>query len=485
MATRAIRYDQLKTDSARTATEVTVWANYNQNDTDIWHPLQVAVQHQIEFAGIHAYDLQVKIAALRNEVYSCGNYMQVMDKVYGFLLPEIVKFELSNTTLPTLMREKLITMRKVMKSKQPTDSYYDGRTDGEFVTAMTEMTSAMFDFTRVINLKYFAGVSPNPQNIISSSVNYSIVDANTTDAQIEDMVSAKDWSMMWRMNTYYLLQGGYDRPSVAHQYPAISDDMMKTFMENLIENHPAIALRIAQNDQFFQDNPMAQSIGHSWTSRNRSDDCWFKVSNDQVNKSRTIVFAPPRKFFGKFTPSLFDMTNHIETFKEEVRNFIKSAQPQINAKIDAAKVLTDKTDKAHQEAIVGLVQGLLDDKDTVSVGTAMIGHISGIAYLPIDASSFPNHYAQFTYYDFTRKQDMTQYLYPHNMKGIVSLSDFNVTDEVQQVIYKAYQENLASHRTQHANNCAQLARQISQQTTRHDAEMNGLTVAFKEYQAQV
>ena len=71
------------------------------------------------------------------------------------------------------------------------------------------------------------------------------------------------------------------------------------------------------------------------------------------------------------------------------------------------------------------------------------------------------------------------------MKGIVSLSDFNVTDEVQQVIYKAYQENLASHRTQHANNCAQLARQISQQTTRHDAEMKGLTDAFKEYQAQV
>ena len=230
MATRAIRYDQLKTDSARTATEATVWANYNQNDTDIWHPLQVAVQQQIEFAGIHAYDLQKKIAALRNEVYSCGNYMQVMSHVYGFLLPEIVKFELSNTTLPTLMREKLITMRKVMKSKQPTDSYYDGRTDGEFTTAMSEMTSAMFDFTRVINLKYFAGVSPNPQNIISSSVTYSIVDANTTDAQIEDMVSAKDWSMMWRMNTYYLLQGGYDRPSVAHQYPAISDDMMKTFM---------------------------------------------------------------------------------------------------------------------------------------------------------------------------------------------------------------------------------------------------------------
>tara|TARA_R110000751_G_scaffold65926_3_gene134746 strand:+ start:85 stop:300 length:216 start_codon:yes stop_codon:yes gene_type:complete len=71
------------------------------------------------------------------------------------------------------------------------------------------------------------------------------------------------------------------------------------------------------------------------------------------------------------------------------------------------------------------------------------------------------------------------------MNGIVSLSDFNVTDEVQTVLYDAYQENLESRRTNHANQCAHLARQISQQTTRHDAEMNGLTVAFKEYQAQV
>ena len=99
--------------------------------------------------------------------------------------------------------------------------------------------------------------------------------------------------------------------------------------------------------------------------------------------------------------------------------------------------LTDKTEKSMQEAVVGLVQGLLDDKDTVSIGTAIIGHISGIAHLPIDTSSFPNGLITYTYHDFTRKQDIIQHFYPQHMAGVVSLSDFNITDEVQGVLYQS------------------------------------------------
>ena len=71
------------------------------------------------------------------------------------------------------------------------------------------------------------------------------------------------------------------------------------------------------------------------------------------------------------------------------------------------------------------------------------------------------------------------------MNGIVSLSDFNVTDEVQQALYEAYRESLENLRTNHANRCAQLARQISQQTTRHDAEVKVIMDAFTAYQTQV
>ena len=204
-----------------------------------------------------------------------------------------------------------------------------------------------------------------------------------------------------------------------------------------------------------------------------------------MNKNNTVVFAPPRTFFGKFTPSLWDMTNHIESLKEQVIQFLKSAEPQIKVKVDAENAHIEKTEKSVQEAIVGLVQGLLDDKDTVSVGTAIIGHISGIAHLPIDASSFPNGRLQYTYYDFSRKQDTIQYIYPQHMNGVVSLSDFNITDEVQQVLFSAYQENLKSRRTNHANQCAHLARQIANQTTRHDTEIKVITDAYAEYHAQV
>jgi len=483
MATRAIRYDQLKTDSARTASEGIMWCNYNHNDTEIWHPLQVAVQHQIENAGDTAEDIQTRMANIRNEQYACSNYYGLMNAVYGHLLPHIIRYEM-NQTLQTLMREKLIQMRDVAKAKTTTTNpYYDGRSDSDFTDPMQEMTRAMSEFSREINQKYF---SQSNTHIITCNVRNNCVDTNTTDDEIDNMIDiyTADYRSMWRFNTYYLLHGGYER-SMVHQYPLLGFDIMESFMEHTVENHPAIALRIAQNDQFFQDNPMAQSIGHSWTSRNRSDDCWFKIPHDQVNKKNTVVFAPPRTFFGKFTPTLSDMNDNLLQFKTDVKDFLKSAEPKIKVKVDAANALADKTGESMREAVIDLVQGLLDDANTVSVGTALIGHISGIAHLPIDTSSFPNGHIMYSYHDYTRKQDLNQYFYHQSMNGIVSLSDFNITDEVQQVLYKAYQENLETRRTIHANQCAYLARQIAQQTTRHDAEMKVITDAFTEYKTQV
>jgi len=483
MATRAIRYDQLNTDSARTASEGIMWANYNHNDTDLWHPLQVAVQHQIENAGETAADIQNNISHIRNEQYAGSNYYGLMNAVYGHLLPHIVRYEMNaaNQTIQTLMREKLIQMRDVAKAKTTTTNpYYDGRRDSDFTDPMQEMTRAMGEFSREINQKYFIH-----RDSINCNVPVNCVNANTTDDEIDDMIDNGGYGSMWRFNTYHFLNGGFHMRTTAHQYPQISDDVMEAFMENLIENHPAIALRIAQNDQFFQDNPMAQSVGHSWTSRNRSDDCWFKVPHDQVNKKRTVIFAPPRTFFGKFTPTLSDMNDNLLQFKTDVMDFLKSAEPKIKVKVDAENVLADKTEESMQKAVIDLVQGLLDDANTVGVGTAILGHIAGIAYLPIDTSSFPNSHITYTYHDYTRKQDLVQHFYPQHMKGIVSLTDFNVTDEVQEVLYTAYQENLETRRTIHANQCAYLARQIAQQTTRHDAEMKVIRDAFTEYQAQV
>jgi len=180
-----------------------------------------------------------------------------------------------------------------------------------------------------------------------------------------------------------------------------------------------------------------------------------------------------------------EMVDKISLFKADVITFLEDAEPRIEKAVADAKALTDKTGESMQKAIVSLVQGLLDDADTVSIGTAILGHIAGIAHLPIDTSSFPNGNIQYTYHDYTRNQDLVQYFYPQHMNGIVSLSDFNVTDEVQGVLYQAYQENLETHRTHHAHRCAQLARQIAQATTRHDAEMQVLTDAFTAYQAQV
>ena len=483
MATRAIRYDQLNTDSARTASEGLVWTNYSHGDTENLHSLQVAVNHQIECAGETAADIEKRIGHIRQEQYACVNYFGVMTSVYAHLIPELINYELQNTTLPTLMRKKLKEMRDVVKAKT-TNGYFDYRNDTDITDLRNEMTRAMSEFTRDFNDLYFGSMQTQ---VLSLGVNINSLEPDTTDAEIDEMVDiiTGNYGSLWRINTWAFLNGGFNMRTTAHQYPSIPDDVMEIFMENLIENHPAIALRIAQNDQFFQDNPMAQSVGHSWTSRNRSNDCWFKIPHDQVNKKRTIVFAPPRNFFGKFTPTLSDMNDNLIQFKDDVTDFLKSAEPKIKDSVNAENVLADKTTESMQKAVIDLVQGLLDDKDTVDVGTAIIGHIAGIAHLPIDTSSFPNGYITYTYYDYTRKQDLNQPFYPQHMKDIVSLTDFNITNEVQQVLSTAYRENLETRRTIHANQCAHLARQIAQQTTRHDAEMKVITDAFTEYQTQV
>jgi len=488
MATRAIRYDKLEFDSARTASEATVWCNYQPNDQVIWMPLQEAVRHQISVAGDSAQDYQNQIAQIRNITNSSSDYYRLMHTVYAHLVPHILYHELGNSNIQSLMREKLIQMRDVCKAgvAASANNYYDGRNDPALYEPRNEMTRAMSELAREVNEKYF--MSSNSQ-VISVAVSNYLINEETTDDEI-DVIIGKDmqYGNLWRVNIHYLLRGGHGGPTNAITYPQVPQDMMEGFMEKLVENHPAVALQIARHDQMFIDNPHAKSIGHSWTSRNRSEDCWFKIEHDQVTKRHTTAFAPPRTFFGKHTPVFMEMVEKISLFKADVITFLEDAEPRIEKAVADAKALTDKTGESMQKAIVGLVQGLLDDADTVDIGTAILGNIAGIAHLPIDLSNCPqysNGHIQYAYHDYTRKQDLVQYFYPQHMNGIVSLSDFNVTSEVQQVLYQAYQENLETQRTHHAHRCAQLARQIAQATTRHDAEMQVLTDAFTAYQAQV
>jgi len=487
MATRAIRYDQLEFESARTTTEVTSWCNYHHQDTVIWQPLQEAVRHQISVAGDSAQDYQSQIADIRNHSHA-NNYYNLMNTVYGHLIPHILYHELGNSNIQSLMREKLIEMRDVVKAgvAASPNGYYDGRNDPLFYDSRNEMTRAMSEFARTLNEKYFGS---SQHQVISVGVTNYIVNEETTDDQIDEIVgSDMQYGNLWRVTPYYLLRGGHGNATNVTTYPQISDDVMESFMEKIVENHPAVALQIARHDQMFIDNPQAKSIGHSWTSRNRSDDCWFKIDHDQVTKRHTTTFAPPRTFFGKHTPAFKEMVEKISLFKADVITFLEDAEPQVKIAVDDAQALIDKTDESMQKAVLSLVQGLLDDADTVDIGTAILANIAGIASLPIDLSNcpqYPNGYIQYTYHDYTRKQDLVQYFYPQHMNGIVSLSDFNVTDEVQGVLYEAYRANLQSMRDNHAHRCAQLARQIAQATTRHDAEMQVVTDAFTAYQEQV
>ena len=122
------------------------------------------------------------------------------------------------------------------------------------------------------------------------------------------------------------------------------------------------------------------------------------------------------------------MVDYIQGFKADIISFLENSRPQVTMIQDKETALHEKTDEAANIAMVKVVQGLLDDPATVDVGTAIVGQIAGICHLPIDTTTFPSGYVQYTYYDYSQQQDVTNYLYPSYMTDAVALSDFDLTD---------------------------------------------------------
>ena len=497
MATRAIRYNKIDFSNTNQATDALHWIRYRHNDMEIREPLGEACQYQITHAGDSAQDFQQNLNNMGNQLHYTNNYYEVIHQVYGHLIPHLIHIEMQNQGLDSFMRDKLTEMRDYAKANATQHPHYghvhfDGHSDKTYMKMFFALSEEMNKVASSVNAKYFPpkiyNNGYNHASIVQANINYHIVNPETTDEHIENWVNIQtgNWGHIWRHNSYYILRGGYGQNN-AHTYPQIPADIMEGFMENIIENHPILALMIAKNHQLLLDNPHIKSIGHSWTSKNRSDDCWFSSAYDQVTKKNTTVFAPPVNLFGKHTPVFADMVKTIDGFKADIKQFLADIQPVLKTKKDARQALQDKTEKSIQEGMSGVIQGLLDDPATVDVGTAIIGHIAGIATLPIDLSQCgtPHNTIEYTYHDFERKQDVTTHLYPHHLHGVIPLTAFTITDAVQGVLYEAYRKELESYRANHAHRCAQLARQIAQATTRHDAEVATLMESFSEYQTQV
>ena len=491
MATRAIRYDKSNFGNTNQMTDSLNWVQFNYHDTEISQPLREACEYDITHAGDSAQDFQQNLNNMRNQIHYANNYYQVMSQVYTHLIPHLIHLEMQNHGLNSFMRDKLIEMRDYAKANATQHPHYghvhfDGRTDQNYMNMFHALNQEMSKVASSVNAKYFPSNTYNNgynhAGVVQVNIHYGIVNVETTDEQIDNWVNIQ--TNFWRQNTYYLLRGGYGQNN-AHKYPQIPADVMEGFTAHLVENYPILALMIAKHNQILLDNPQIQSIGHSWTSKNRSEDCWFKVGHDQVSKKNTTVFAPPVNLFGKHTPSFISMLGWIDGLKADLLQFLDDIQPVLKSKKDARQALQDKTDESMEKAMAMVIQKLLDDPATVEVGTAIVGHIAGIATLPIDMSAFPSGVLPYTYHDFERNEDIQTHLYPHHLQGAIPLTAFTLTDAVQEKLYEAYRKELDSYRANHANRCAQLARQIAQATTRHDAEVATLMEAFTAYQTQV
>lgn len=469
---RAIRTDQLDYSTNKTVNDAVVWYNYT---TPMIEELREAVNHMVEVKGFKASDMMARQQKLQQNIMQGEDYYKVINHVYTELAPFVLN-ESITVKDRAFIRSKLIEIRDMCISAGSNSLAHN---IPEYHTLVNEVASFVFKIGKKINEDYFGCM-----NVLNGMCRWSIVNYNTTDEQIDNILE-NHLRQLWSVNNYYLLHGGHGRKSV-HTYPLIPADMMKKFMAHLTETNLGIVVKLAQTAQFCLDNPMVKSIGHSWTSAYRSADCYFKDEYDVITKNNTVSFAPPQEFFGIHIPNLKITLNLVNELKLDIMDFNANAKVSLESSIKNQEDLADKTQASSKEAVREVLQALLDQPATEDLGTALLAHAFGLAnpslhnLMPEGISHLP-----YTYHDYTRSVDYTHHIYPQNLMGMISASDMEVTDEVQEKLYQIYLETQKQERNNHAAQCANLARQIANVTTRHDVVLKVRDDAFKAYQAQV
>jgi len=469
---RAIRTDQLNYSINKTVNDAVVWYNYH---TPMMESLREAVNHMVEVNGFKASDMLVRQQNLQQSMMQGDDYFKVITQVYTEMAPFIIKNALTENDF-AFLRSKLIEMRDMCISA---GSNALAHNIPEYHTLVNEIQAYVFKLGTRINETYFGG-----HRVVNGQCRWSIVNYTSTDEIIEDILNSHNYQL-WNVNIAYMLRGGHGRKSV-HTYPSIPADMMKEFMAHLTETKLGIVVKLAQTAQFCLDNPMVKSIGHSWTSTYRSADCYFKNEYDVITKNNTVSFAPPQKFFGVHIPNLKLTLNLVNELKLDVMDFNANAKVSVEGSIKTQEDLADKTQESVREAVRVALQALLDQPATEDLGTALLAHAFGLANPPIHhlmPEGIPH--LSYTYHDYKMSKDYTHHIYTQNLMSLISASDMEVTDEVQEKLYQMYLETQTQERNNHASQCANLARQIANVTTRHDVVLKLRDDAFKAYQAQV
>ena len=262
---------------------------------------------------------------------------------------------------------------------------------------------------------------------------------------------------------------------------AFTDVEIKELLESMLEKEPSLYLEIAALHEFALANPQVNSFGQSWTSRNRSEDCYFVQTFDQVSKKNTFVCGLMSEIFPKHTPTFAEVKTAWKPQLDKIVADLKIAEPLLS-KAEKQKEQSEILTKENCEsAIVKKVNEMLSNGgDEESDALALICGFAGITGQPM-TTNYP-----VPYHHHGSGQDHTVWLQWNTFTQYeIDLTQIPLTDAQQGLIYDRYQQRRNEMTDNHAHQCASLARQIARQTTNHDTQMTALRESFVAYQALV
>jgi len=262
---------------------------------------------------------------------------------------------------------------------------------------------------------------------------------------------------------------------------SFTDVEIKELLESMLEKEPSLYLEIAALHEFALANPQVNSFGQSWTSRNRSEDCYFVQTFDQVSKKNTFVCALMSDVFPKHTPTFAEVKTAWKPQLDKIVADLKIAEPLLS-KADKQRKQSEILSKENCEsAIVKKVNEMLSNGgDEESDALAVICGFAGITGQPM-TTNYP-----VPYHHYGSGQDHTVWLQWNTFsQHEIDLTQIPLTDAQQAIVFTRYQERQNELTNNHAHQCASLARQISRQTTKHDTQMAALRESFVAYQALV
>lgn len=491
MSNRAIRQEQLNFAPIYADKNGCIHQPLNDimvADMTVWDFLQEAYRLSVEVGGIQAYTYRENITNTigSNPTNPNNNLQGIIHRICAFIVSETLEKALTPAIrqdiydYALIMRDEFAKLGSTSYNLPPNHQNYSQTYQDAYKTFVDDLSDvATLTKTRLnlhinsIHARFYEGyITGGDEEMLK----YRCFDTPTTAFFNVNMGTQIPYGNF--QNAPYNQVKTADLSFIADSF---TDVEMKALLESMVEKQPNLYLEIAALHEFALANPQVNSFGQSWTSRNRSENCYFKQTFDQVSKKNTFVCALMSDVFPKHTPTFADLKTAWKPQMDKIVADLKIAEPLLkNADSQRLQDEIKTTENLHTATIKKVNDMLSNGGDEESDALAVICGFAGIP-----AQAMTTNYPV-SYHSVGNGHDYKIWLQWNTLQHYeIDLTQIPLTDAQQEIIFARYQERRTELTNNHAARCAQLARQIARQTTQHDTQMATLRESFVAYQALV